>query len=152
AVREIVAGIDAPVGPGARMGGMKDAVKYRIAQIDVARGHVALGPEHPRAGLELAGPRAPQQVETLLHSALAPRAVGAGLPPGPATDPDLLLALIVHIGLSRADQMLGPCVELLEIVGGVVKMFPPVEAEPRHVALDRVDIFLLLLAWIRVVE
>ena len=43
-------------------------------------------------------------------------------------------ALVVDIGLAGADQVLGPLVELLEIVGGVVEVLAPVEAQPVHVA------------------
>ena len=48
--------------------------------------------------------------------------------------------------------MLGPLVELLEIVGRVIEVLAPVEAEPAHVALDGVDVFLLFLGRIGVVE
>ena len=48
--------------------------------------------------------------------------------------------------------MLGPFVELLEIVRRVVEVVAPVEAQPADVALDGVDIFLLLLGGIGVVE
>ena len=48
--------------------------------------------------------------------------------------------------------MLGPFVELLEIIRGVIEVLAPVEAEPAHVALDGVDIFLLFLGRIGVVE
>src|SRR5215468_10126164 len=60
--------------------------------------------------------------------------------------------LIVHIGLAGADQMLGPFVEPLEIIRRVVEMPIPIEAEPAHVALDRVDIFLLFSGRVGVVE
>ena len=63
-----------------------------------------------------------------------------------------LLRLVVDIGLAGADQVLGPVVELLEIVGGVIEVLAPVEAEPAHVALDGVDVFLLLLGRVGVVE
>src|SRR6185369_16412819 len=42
AVGEIIARIDEPPGAGARMRGVQDAVEHRVAQIDVARGHVIL--------------------------------------------------------------------------------------------------------------
>ena len=48
--------------------------------------------------------------------------------------------------------MLGPVVELVEIVGRVIKVPAPVEAEPLHVARDRVDVLLLFLDRIGVVE
>jgi hypothetical protein len=34
----------------------------------------------------------------------------------------------------------------------VVEVLPPIEAEPAHVALDGVDVLLLLLGWVGVVE
>ena len=48
--------------------------------------------------------------------------------------------------------MLGPLVELLEVVRCVIEMGSPVEAEPAHIVLDGVDVFLLLLRRIGVVE
>jgi hypothetical protein len=51
-----------------------------------------------------------------------------------------------------ADQVLGPGIELLEIVRRVIEVLAPVEAEPAHVGLDGVDILLLLLGRVGVVE
>ena len=76
--------------------------------------------------------------------------------PGSVSVPRLtrisLRRLVVDIGLAGLDQLLGPLVELLEVVGGVKQVLAPVEAEPAHVALDRVDVLLLLLGRIGVVE
>jgi hypothetical protein len=47
--------------------------------------------------------------------------------------------------------VLSPPIELLEIVGGVIEVLAPIEAEPAHVALDGIDIFLRLLDRIGVV-
>ena len=101
---------------------------------------------------KLSGPHAPEQVEVLLHRPLPERAVPAGLRQRAAVGPHLVLALVVDVGLARADQVLGPVVELLEIVGGVIEVLAPVEAQPAHVALDGVDILLLLLGRVGVVE
>jgi hypothetical protein len=40
----------------------------------------------------------------------------------------------------------------MEVVGGVVEMLAPVEAEPADVFLDRIDVLLLFLDRVRVVE
>ena len=93
-----------------------------------------------------------KQVEVLLHRPLPERAVPAGLRQRAAIAAHLVLALVVDIGLARADQVLGPAVELLEIVGRVIEVLAPVEAQPAHVALDGVDVFLLLLGRVGVVE
>src|SRR5262249_54484707 len=60
--------------------------------------------------------------------------------------------LVVDIGLAGTNQIFGPGVELLEIVGRMVEVLAPVEAEPMHVGLDGVDILLLLPGRIGVVE
>ena len=134
------------------MVGVQDAVEHRIAQIDVARRHVDLGAQHPRAVREFAGAHAAEEIEILLDRALAKRAVPARLGQGSAIGPDLVLRLIIDVGLARPDQVLGPGVELLEIVRRVIEVLAPVETEPAHVALDGVDVFLLLLGRVGVVE
>ena len=59
---------------------------------------------------------------------------------------------VVDVGLALPDQLHGPVVELLEVVRGVVEVLAPVEAEPAHVALDRVDVLDVLLGRVGVVE
>ena len=152
AVREIIGRVDAPCRAGARVRGMQDAVEHRVAQIDVARGHVDLGAQHPGAVRELARAHAAEQVEVLGRAAVAVGAVAAGLGQGAARGAHLLGRLVVDIGVAGADQVLGPAVELLEIIRGVVEVPAPIEAEPAHVALDRVDVFLLLPGRVGVVE
>ena len=125
AVGEIVARIDAPGFAGARMFGVEDAIEHRIAQVDVARAHVDLGAQHARAVRKLAGAHAAEQIEIFLDASPAVRALGAGLGQGAAGEPHLLLGLIVDIGLAGADQVLGPGVELLEIIGRVKEIACP---------------------------
>src|ERR1700744_5992781 len=48
--------------------------------------------------------------------------------------------------------MFRPFVKLFEIVGCMMKMRSPIEAEPAHVAFDGVDIFLRFLGWVGVVK
>ena len=134
------------------MRGVKDAVEHRVAQVDVAGAHVDLGPQHPGAIGELAGAHAAQEIEVFLDAAPAVGALGAGLGQGAARRAQFLLRLVVDIGLAGADQEFGPVVELLEIIRRVVKMRAPIEAEPAHVALDGIDIFLLLPGRVGVVE
>ncbi len=65
---------------------------------------------------------------------------------------DLVGAQVVDVGLARLDQLHRPAVELLEVVGGVVEVRAPVEAEPAHVGHDRVDVLHLFLGRVGVVE
>ena len=151
-VGEIVAGIDRPFGAGARVARAQDPVERGIAQVDVAGGHVDLGAQHARAVCKLAGAHAAEVVEVFLYRAVAIGAVPAGLGERAAGGAHLLLRLVVDIGLAGADEMLGPLIELLEIIRRVIKVFAPIEAEPAHVALDGIDIFLLLLGGVGIVE
>ena len=59
---------------------------------------------------------------------------------------------IVDIGLAGLDQMFGPMVELLEIVGGEFDVPTPIEAKPANIILDGVDEFLLFLGRVGVVK
>jgi hypothetical protein len=152
AVREVVQGVDAPLVAGARVGRVQDPVEHRIAEVDVGRGHVDLRPEHPGAVRKLAGAHALEQVEVLLDRAVAPRAVLAGRGEGAAVLADLVGGEVVDVGLAGLDEMDRPLVELVEVVGGVVEMLAPVEAEPADVFLDRVDVLLLFLDRVGVVE
>ena len=78
--------------------------------------------------------------------------VAPGLGERAAVLADLLGRQVVDVGLAGLDQLDGPLVELLEVVGGEVQVLAPVEAEPAHVLLDGVDVLLLLLDGVGVVE
>src|SRR5262245_8785167 len=152
AVREVVARVDLPGIAGTRMMRMQDAIERRVAQVDVAGGHVDLGAQDAGAVGELAGAHAAEEIEVFLHATIAERAILAGLGERAAVDAHLLGRLVVDISRPGTNQVLGPNEELLEIIGRVVEMVAPVEAEPVHVGLDGVDILLLLLGGIGVVE
>ncbi len=151
-MRIVVARIDRPGGAGARMRRLDDPVERRIAHVDVAGRHVDLGAQHAGAVFKLAGLHAAEQVEVLLDAAVAERAVPAGLGQRAARDPHRLRRLVVDIGLAGFDEQFGPFIQPVEIVGGVIEVLAPIEAQPAHVALDGVDVFLLLLGRVGVVE
>ncbi len=70
----------------------------------------------------------------------------------PRALPDLLLGLVVDIGKAGADQALRPVVEPVEIIRRVEQVLAPVVAEPVHVGLDGIDIFLLFPGRVGIVE
>ena len=151
-MREIVGRVDMPRVAGARMRAVQNAVEHRVAHIDVAGRHVDLRPEHPLTLGELPGPHAGEQVQALFRRPVAIGAIPARLGQRAAILPHLVGRQIVDIGLARADQMHRPVVKLLKIVRREIEMLAPIEAEPAHVRLDRVDIFVLFLGRIGVVE
>ena len=149
---EIVGGVDAPGSAGARVGGVKNAVHGRVAHVHVARSHVDLGAQHAGAVGEFTGPHAAEQIQVLVHRPVAIGAVSAGLGEGAPVGAHVLRRKIVHIGLAGADQVLGPLVQLLEIVGGEVEVFAPVEPQPPDIALDGFDELQLFLDRVGIVE
>ena len=131
---------------------MKDAIHDRIAQIDVARRHINFGAQNPLAFLEFSGPHIPEERQVLINRTITMGTVLARLSQSPAIGTDLVCAQVVHIGLAVRDQVLGPFIELFKIVGGKILMLTPVEAEPAHVFLNGVNIFLLFLGRVGIVE
>ena len=150
-VREIVHRIDAPFVASAVVFGVQDAVHDGVAEVHVRRCHVDLSAEHAAAVRELARLHATEQVEVLLHAAVAVRALRAGCRGHSPALADLFLCLIIDISETVLDELLGPYVELVEVVGGVV-FRRPLEAQPLDVLADGVHIFGVLLHGVRVVE
>src|SRR5581483_3472026 len=118
----------------------------------VGRGHVDLCPEHSGAVRELPRAHALEQVEVLIDRTVAPGAVLARLRERAAVLPDLVGGQVVDVGLAGLDQVYGPVVELVEVVGGEVEMLAPVEAEPADVFLNRDDVLQLFPDRVGVVE
>ena len=104
------------------------------------------------AVLEFSGAHPAEHVEILLDGSIAIRALTARLGERAAIFADLIGCQAVDVGLALRDELLGPLIELLEIVGRMVQVFRPVEAEPPDVAHDLVDVLLRLLDGVGVVE
>ena len=92
-----------------------------------------------------------KQIQILFHRAIAIRAVFARLGQRAAILANFLGRQIVDVSLAILDQLDRPLVELIEIIRSVEEPVP-VEAEPLHVGLDRVDVLGLFLLGIGVVE
>ena len=129
-----------------------DAVEGGIAQVQVRRGHIDLRAQHLGPILELAGAHALEEVQVLFGGTATVGAVGAGMIEVPPIGPHLFRSLLIHIGLAFADQVTCPIEQLLEVVGGVVEVLPPIETQPADVLLDRIREVLLLLGRIGIVE
>ena len=152
AVGPVVGGVDVPGVARARVGGVEDAVHDRVAQDDEGRGHVNPGPQHAGAFGELPGAHTAEEVEVLLDAAVAVGAGAARLGQRAAIFADLVGAQVVHVGFAVADKLLGPVVELLEVVAGVKEAAVPLRPQPGGVFHDGVNVLLLLLLRVGVVE
>ena len=150
AVGVVVHRVDAPLVAGAVMVRELDAVQQRVAEHHVGMGHVDLRAEDLLPFRVLAGLHLAEEPEVLLRGAVAPGARGAGLVHGAAVQADLLLRLVIDIGESPFDQVLGPLVELVEIIGGI-EFLVPMESQPLDVFLDGIHVLGVLLGGVRVV-
>ena len=150
AVGVVVHGVDAPLVSGAVMMGELDAVQQRVAEHHVGVGHVNLGAQHLLSFGILAGLHFPEELEVLFHGTVTPGAGGAGLVHGTAVLADLVLGLVVHIRQAALDEVFGPLVKLVEIIGGV-ELLVPLEAQPLDVFLDGIHIFGVFLGGVGVI-
>ena len=151
AVRPVVRGVQHPLVAGAVMRLVTNAIHDRIAQLHVVVLHVGLGAQHMRAVGKLAGAHAPEQHQVLVDRAVAVWALDARFAVAASLCGDGFGVLVVHVREAGADQMLGPLVELLEVVAGVDRL-ARLEAQPANVVDDRVDVFGLLGDGVGVVE
>ena len=151
-VREVVHRVDAPRVAGAVMLGVADAIEHRIAHVMFGERHVDLRAQHVGAVGELAGAHAAEQIEILVDAAVAVRRVLARLGQRAAILADLVGRQRIDVGDALADQALGELIELLVVVRRVVFAVVPVEPQPPHVVLDRVDVLDVLLDRVGVVE
>ena len=102
--------------------------------------------------MEFAGAHAVEQVEIFIDRPIAEWAVLSGFGQRAALAAHLVGWRVVHVRLAFANQVFGPLIKLLEVIGRVMQVLAPVEAEPVHVVLDSVDEFLFFPSGIGVIE
>jgi len=152
AMGKVIHGVNAPGVSGPVVLGMKNPVHDRIPHVEIGGSHVDLGSKNPGAVRKLAPAHALKKGQVLLRGTDSVRALFPRLCQGPPVFPDLLCTEIIHIGFPLQDQPHGEFIELLKIVGGIVLPIFPVKTEPTDIGLDRLHVFDVLLAGIRVVE
>ena len=152
AMGKVVARVHAPLVTGLVVMGVTDTIENRIAQVHVRRRHVDLRTQHLGAVGKLAGGHALELIQVFLNAALAERAVLARLGQAAAVLARLLWCQLANIGLACLDQLDGPGVQLIEVIGGVAHIAAPFKAKPLDVGLDRINVFLLFLRGVGVVK
>ena len=101
---------------------------------------------------EIACLHAPEEIEILIDASITVRTILAHLGQGSSERTDLLSGEAVDIGMTPIDQLLGKFVQSVEIVGCVVKVVTPIEAEPLDRFDDGIDILLIFFFRIGVIE
>ncbi|GIX61052.1 uncharacterized protein BcabD6B2_04870 [Babesia caballi] len=152
AVGVVVHGVDDPLVAGVDVGRANNAIQDWVTHVHVARRHVDLSAQQAVAVGEGAVAHLLEEVEVLLHAAVAVGRLASGLGDAAARLADLLDALVVHVGQALLDELDGPVVQLLEVVGGEVEVLAPVVAQPAHVVLDGLNVHGLLGGRVGVVE
>ena len=138
---------------------MADAVYDRIAEMDVGRGHVDLGPEAPFAVGILAVAHRVEYLKVAFRGRIARRRRGSRTLRNAAIRLPLVLREVAAVGLAPPYELLRNREHRIEHVGGVVEarlarvsLARPLKAEPLDVALDVLGVFVGFLRGIRVVE
>ncbi len=150
-VGEVVHGVDAPLVPLAVVVGVVDPVDHRVPHIEVAGGQVDLGPEGVPSVLKFPVLHPFKEVQGLLHRPVPPGG-GGGHADGAPVLLELLRGQLAHVGQPLFDQLHRVLVHLGEVVGGIEKAVPPVEAQPVDVLLDGLHVLHVLLGGVGVVH
>ena len=148
---EVVHGENAPLGALAVVLNVADAVDDGVPHIEVAGGHVDLGPEGILALGELAVLHPLEQVQALLDGAVPPGGFA-----GHADAAPVLLKLLgrqlADVGKALLDEANGQLVSLFKIVGAVEHPVIPVKAKPVDVLLNSIHELRILLGGVGIVK
>src|SRR5690606_2524025 len=89
--------------------------------------------------------------QVLLDGAVAERAVASRLGQAAAILAGLFRRQIADVRLAGLDQVNGPLVQLLEVIGSVM-LLGPLKAQPAHILPDGIDVLLIFLGRVGVIE
>lgn len=101
---------------------------------------------------EIACLHASEEIEILIDASVTVRTVLARFSQCSPERTDLLSGEAVDIGMTTVDQLFGKFIQLVEIVGCVVNVTTPIEAEPLNRFDDGIDILLIFFFGIGVIE
>ncbi|EKY04599.1 hypothetical protein HMPREF9120_02180 [Neisseria sp. oral taxon 020 str. F0370] len=132
--------------------GAADAVNHGVAHIDVARSHVDFQAQGFAAVGEFAVFHAHKEVEVFFDAAVAVRAVFARFGQRAAVFAHFFGGQIIDIGFAVLNQADGVVEQLVEIIGGKTRLARPFKAQPLHVFLDGIDVFVAFFFGIGVVK
>ena len=129
---------------------MLDAIQKRITEHHIGMSHVDLGAEDLFAVGVLAVTHLTEKTEIFFDAAVPVGGFLAGGVDGAAALADFVLSLVVDVGEATLNQLLGPGIELVEVIGSI-KLLIPLETKPFDVFLDGIDVLGVFLDGISVV-
>ena len=150
-VCEVVHGVGLPCSTCTVVGVVHYAIDDGVTEVHVGRCHVNLGAQHHASLLNLAAVHLLEELEALLHGAVAVGALGTRLCGGTLLCGDFLGRLLIDVGLALLDEVHGKVPQLLEVVRSVV-LVTPLETEPLDILLDSLYILHILLRRVGIIE
>ena len=152
-VRIVVHRVDAPIVSGAVVRGVLDAVNRRVAHIHVGAGEVDFGAERLFAVGKFPGFHPAEKIQIFFD---APVPVRRGL----GRLARIVSAVVLHffrrevidVGFAQHDELFGEFVKLAVVVARIMDGLFPVETEPMHVVVNRIDLFRIFFGRVRIVK
>ncbi len=132
---EIIHGINMPFIAGFVVVSMTYAVKGGVAHDDVRGSHIYFSPQNHLSVGKFPCLHTSEKVEVFLNGAVAVRAFFAGLGKRAAVFADLVGVQFTNIGFAPFDQLFGKFIQPVKIIGSVMDVARPAEAEPFHIFL-----------------
>ena len=151
AVREIVKRVNAPFVPRPVMFGMANPIKQRIAHVHVRMCEIDPSPQDMRAIGKLPRSHPAEQIEIFRHGSVAIGTGRPGMTQRTTELPDFFRRTTVNVSQSLLDQLFGILIDGFKIVGRI-KQVVPLEAQPKDVFLDRIDVLYVFFRRIGVVK
>ena len=137
-MRKIIHRVYTPGIPGSLVAMMSNTVNYRIAQIDIWRGHVNFRPQDMFPIPKLTCPHLREQLSVFINVAIAIGAIGSGFCQGAAMLSNFFRIKAIHVSQALFDQFNRKTMELIEVVRGMGDAGPLVP-QPVYVFLDSRD-------------
>ena len=143
-VREVIHRVGVPLGAGAVVRRVYDAVHHRVAEVHIGVGHVELSPEHHASLHSLGCVHLGKQLQVFLHGAVAVWACHSRSCRCSLLLCYLFRGLLVDVCHTFLYHPHCEVPQLLEVVGGVIHV-APLESEPLYVVEYRVNVFRVFL-------
>ena len=128
-----------------------DSIQNWISQVEIGGSHIYFGSQRFGPVRKFPVFHASKEIEVVVDGAVTKWTVSTRLGQRPSILSHLVGIEIAHERSPLPDQLTCPCMQLAKIVGRI-KELVPLKTEPVYVGLDRVDVFLALFGWIRIIE
>lgn len=117
AMGEIVCGVDFPLVARSVVMGVQNAIENRVSKIEIGAAHIYLRSQNSLAFVERSVSHLLKEIEILFKGPIAVGRILARLDERAAIGSHFFWRKVVDIGEASSNEMQGPIVELVEVVG-----------------------------------